>query len=61
MLLSSYSDIDEHQLLCYQLEEKMRTVLMQRMQPRDFTTSGLLEQHGMDAAFHMRFEIRMCQ
>ncbi len=35
----AYSDIEEHQLLCYRLEEvlveKMRSV-MQRMQARDF-------------------------
>lgn len=57
-VIIGYSDIDEHQLLCYPLEEvlveKMRTV-MQRMQPRDFYDIWfLLEQHGMDAAFHMK-------
>lgn len=53
-----YSDVKEHQLLCYPLEEvlveKMRTV-MQRMQARDFYDIWyLLEQHGMDADFHMK-------
>jgi uncharacterized protein len=48
-----YSDLEEHQLLCYPLEEvlveKMRSV-MQRMQARDFYDLWyLLENHGMDA------------
>ncbi len=52
----SYSDMDEHQLLCYPLEEvlveKMRSV-MQRMQARDFYDIWyLLEQHGMEVAFY---------
>lgn len=51
-----YSDMEEHQLLCYTLEEvlveKMRSV-MQRMQARDFYDIWyLLEQHGMDADFY---------
>jgi predicted nucleotidyltransferase component of viral defense system len=59
-----YSDIEEHQLLCYPLEEvlveKMRTV-MQRMQARDFYDIWfLLEQHGMDAAFHMNEFEKKC-
>jgi len=59
-----YSDIEEHQLLCYPLEEilveKMRTV-MQRMQARDFYDIWfLLEQHGMDAAFHMKEFEKKC-
>jgi predicted nucleotidyltransferase component of viral defense system len=50
-----YSDMEEHQLLCYPLEEvlveKMRSV-MQRMQARDFYDLWyLLEQHGMDVDF----------
>ena len=53
-----YSDIEEHQLLCYSLEEvlieKLRSV-MQRMQARDFYDIWfLLEQHDMDAAFHTK-------
>ncbi|HCF64434.1 MAG TPA: hypothetical protein DEU93_10040 [Chitinophagaceae bacterium] len=53
-----YSDLEEHQLLCYPLEEvlveKMRSV-MQRMQARDFYDIWfLLEQHNMDAAFNMK-------
>lgn len=52
-----YSDIDEHQLLCYPLEEvlveKMRSV-MQRMQARDFYDIWyLLEEYKMDAGFYM--------
>ncbi len=52
-----YSDLEEHQLLCYTLEEilveKMRSV-MQRMQARDFYDIWyLLEKHGMDADFHI--------
>jgi len=53
----SYSDLEEHQLLCYKLEEvlveKMRSV-MQRMQARDFYDIWyLLEEHGMDADFYL--------
>lgn len=52
-----YSDLEEHQLLCYPLEEvlveKMRSV-MQRMQARDFYDIWyLLEEHGMDANFYI--------
>jgi len=51
-----YSDMEDHQLLCYPLEEvlveKMRTV-MQRMQARDYYDIWyLLEQHGMDIDFY---------
>lgn len=53
----SYSDLDEHQLLCYPLEEvlleKMRSV-MQRMQARDFYDIWyLLEEYGMDVDFYI--------
>jgi uncharacterized protein len=59
-----YSDIDDHQLLCYPLEEilieKMRTV-MQRMQARDlYDIWFLLEQHGMEAAFHIKEFEKKC-
>jgi uncharacterized protein len=52
-----YSDLEEHQLLCYPLEEvlveKMRSV-MQRMQARDFYDIWyLLEEHGMEADYYM--------
>ena len=52
-----YSDLEEHQLLCYPLEEvlveKMRSV-MQRMQARDFYDIWyLLEEHEMDADFYL--------
>jgi len=51
----AYSDLEEHQLLCYSLEEvlveKMRSV-MQRMQARDFYDIWyLLEEHEMNADF----------
>lgn len=52
-----YSDMVNHQLLCYSLEEilveKMRSV-MQRMQVRDFYDIWyLLEVHGMEAKFYI--------
>jgi len=52
----SYSDQEDHQLLCYPLEEvlveKLRSV-MQRMQARDFYDIWyLLEIHEMDVAFY---------
>jgi uncharacterized protein len=52
-----YSDLEEHQLLCYSLEEvlveKMRSV-MQRMQARDFYDIWyLLAEHGMDVDFYV--------
>jgi predicted nucleotidyltransferase component of viral defense system len=48
--------MEDHQLLCYPLEEvlveKMRSV-MQRMQARDYYDIWyLLEQHGMDIDFY---------
>lgn len=51
----SYSDLEEHQLLCYSLEEvlveKLRSV-MQRMQARDFYDIWYLTKvHGMDVNF----------
>lgn len=52
-----YSDVEDHRLLCYRLEEvlveKMRSV-MQRMQARDFYDIWyLLEQHRMDIEFYL--------
>jgi hypothetical protein len=52
-----YADQEEHQLLCYSLEEvlveKLRSV-MQRMQARDFYDIWyLLEIHGMDVDFYI--------
>jgi uncharacterized protein len=63
-VIVGYSDLEGHQLLCYPLEEvlveKMRTV-MQRMQARDFYDIWfLLEQHDMDAAFHMAAFEKKC-
>jgi predicted nucleotidyltransferase component of viral defense system len=56
-VIIDYADIEEHQLLCYSLEEvmveKMRSV-MQRMQARDFYDIWyLLEEHGMNADFYL--------
>ncbi|MFZ4477383.1 MAG: nucleotidyl transferase AbiEii/AbiGii toxin family protein [Saprospiraceae bacterium] len=56
-VLTGYSDMEAHQLLCYSLEEvlveKMRSV-MQRMQARDFYDIWyLLEEHGMEADFYL--------
>jgi len=63
-VIVGYSDLEAHQLLCYPLEEvlveKMRTV-MQRMQARDFYDFWfLLEQHDMDAAYHMKEFEKKC-
>lgn len=59
-----YSDLTEHQLLCYPLEEvlieKMRTV-MQRMQARDFYDIWyLLEQQGMEVNFYFKEFANKC-
>ncbi|MBK9634944.1 MAG: nucleotidyl transferase AbiEii/AbiGii toxin family protein [Bacteroidetes bacterium] len=56
-VIIGYTDLEEHQLLCYPLEEvlveKMRSV-MQRMQARDFYDIWyLLEEHEMDADFYI--------
>ena len=56
-VMLGYSDQEEHQLLCYPLEEvlveKMRSV-MQRMQARDFYDIWyLLEVNGMDIGFYL--------
>jgi predicted nucleotidyltransferase component of viral defense system len=53
----AYSDLEEHLLLCYPLEEvlveKLRSV-MQRMQARDFYDIWyLLERHGMEVDFYL--------
>ena len=54
-VICSYSDLEEHQLLCYSLDEvlieKMRSV-MQRMQARDlYDIWYLLEVHGIELDF----------
>ncbi|MBK6338452.1 MAG: nucleotidyl transferase AbiEii/AbiGii toxin family protein [Bacteroidetes bacterium] len=56
-VIIGFTDLEEHQLLCYPLEEvlveKMRSV-MQRMQARDFYDIWyLLEEHEMDADFYI--------
>lgn len=53
--ITKYSDLSNHSLLCYTLEEvlveKMRTII-QRMQARDFYDVWyLLEEQGMDPTF----------
>jgi uncharacterized protein len=53
----NYSDLDEHELLCYSLEEvlveKLRSV-MQRMQARDFYDIWyLLEHHRMEVSYYL--------
>jgi uncharacterized protein len=63
--LVGYSDLTEHQLLCYPLEEvlveKMRAV-MQRMQARDFYDIWyLLEQQGMDVNFYLKEFANKCE
>jgi len=61
----SYSDLEEHQLLCYSLEEvlveKMRSV-MQRMQARDFYDIWyLLEVHEMQVDFYVSEFEKKCK
>jgi predicted nucleotidyltransferase component of viral defense system len=56
-VFAGYSDIEEHRLLCYGLEEvlveKMRSV-MQRMQARDFYDIWyLLERQGMEIEYYL--------
>ena len=56
-VIIGFTDLEEHQLLCYPLEEvlveKMRSV-MQRMQARDFYDIWyLLEEHEMDADYYI--------
>jgi uncharacterized protein len=60
-----YSDLKEHQLLCYALEEvlveKMRSI-MQRMQARDFYDIWyLLEVHEMDVDFYLNEFTNKCK
>ena len=63
-VLLGYSDLTEHQLLCYPLGEilveKMRAV-MQRMQARDFYDIWyLLEQHGMEVNIYLKEFANKC-
>ena len=64
-VLLPYSDLKEHQILCYSLEEilieKMRTV-MQRMQARDFYDIWyLLHIQGMDANYYSKEFSNKCE
>ena len=61
----NYTDQEEHQLLCYSLEEvlveKLRSV-MQRMQARDFYDIWyLLEIHNMDIDFYISEFRQKCE
>ncbi len=61
----TYTDQEEHKLLCYTLEEilveKLRSV-MQRMQARDFYDIWyLLELHGLELEFYMNEFIAKCE
>ena len=52
-VIIGYTDLEEHQLLCYPLEEVL-VEKMQRMQARDFYDIWyLLEEHKMDADFYI--------
>jgi predicted nucleotidyltransferase component of viral defense system len=60
-----YTDLEEHNLLCYPLEEllveKLRCV-MQRMQPRDYYDIWyLLEVHGMDIHYFIPEFVNKCK
>ena len=64
-VIIGYSDLEEHQLLCYPLEEilveKMRCV-MQRMQARDFYDIWyLLAIHEMDAEYYLTEFTEKCK
>lgn len=61
----TYTDQEEHKLLCYTVEEilveKLRSV-MQRMQVRDFFDIWyLLEVHGLDIDFYINEFIAKCE
>ena len=60
----TYTDQEEHKLLCYTLEEilveKLRSV-MQRMQARDFYVWYLLETHGLELDFYINEFIAKCE
>ena len=63
-VLIDYSDLTEHYLLCYSLEEvlveKLRTI-MQRMQARDFYDIWyLLEVHEMEANYYIKEFAQKC-
>jgi uncharacterized protein len=63
-VITNYSDLEQHELLCYSLEEvlveKLRSV-MQRMQARDFYDIWyLMEVQGLQPDFHYREFCRKC-
>jgi len=64
-VITTYSDQEEHKLLCYSLEEilveKLRSI-MQRMQARDFYDIWyLLEVHGLDLDFYRNEFVAKCE
>jgi predicted nucleotidyltransferase component of viral defense system len=64
-VITSYTDQEEHKLLCYSLEEilveKLRSI-MQRMQARDFYDIWyLLEIHELDLGFYINEFIAKCE
>ena len=64
-VITSYSDQEEHKLLCYSLEEilieKLRSI-MQRMQVRDFYDIWyLIEIHGLDLGFCKNEFVAKCE
>jgi len=64
-VITTYTDQEDHKLLCYSLEEilveKLRSV-MQRMQARDFYDIWyLLETHGLDIDFYINEFIAKCE
>ena len=64
-VITTYTDQEDHKLLCYSLEEilveKLRSV-MQRMQARDFYDIWyLLEIHGLDIDFYINEFIAKCE
>ncbi len=64
-VITTYTDQETHQLLCYSLEEilveKLRSI-MQRMQARDFYDIWyLLELHGLDLDFYRNEFISKCE
>lgn len=64
-VITTYTNQEDHKLLCYSLEEilveKLRSV-MQRMQARDFYDRWyLLEIHGLDIDFYINEFIAKCE
>ena len=63
-VITNYSDLEQHELLCYSLEEvlveKLRSV-MQRMQAHDFYDIWYLQEvHGLQPEFHYHEFCQKC-